>query len=51
MKKVLSTMKARCQRVTNHGTHFNVATGDEDVLAFDRLALKPETEMAEVHDR
>jgi hypothetical protein len=39
-KKVLSTMKPRYQSVTSHGTHSNDATGDEEVLAVDGLAVK-----------
>lgn len=45
-------MKARYQRVTSCGTtHSNDASDNEEVLAVDWLAVKLQTEMAEMNDR
>jgi len=44
-------MKVRQKWVTNHGIHSNVAAGDKDVLAADRLVINLQTKMAEAFDR
>ena len=51
-KKVLSAMKSRYLKVTGRGMHSgDIVSGDEDVSAVDRLAVKLFTEMTLVLDK